>query len=613
MAKYLLKSGTLIVLMVGLALWAPMVSAAGNSANDPNQGSNSPSGPNLPSTPGEFNGFVGQATGLFGGMGAAGSVIGEVLGLLVSQALNITSTENPAIPGLFVLNASNTTTISTQIPLSGGQNGTYYPNYNYFNTSVAQIATDHGVNANQVGYPYCVVSRNGSGYISVNVTVGMSVTVLIWDQDHSLISAISKVISAVQGLKKAQDTAVAAGETQDQINADPAVKTATQNAVSTVLYLLIHINDIITGDELIVVNPITFTTVSANATFGETHTWYVPIWPNGQGQPTNYLMNQSDPLVLQQWGNKAQTDQDQFMHFLVNGSVPYANHNASWGSFSFDLLQIWLKRLYVSIDVSALMNLVSNNGQTGTGQTANPADILKNMDIEFYVIWHHLVGAVLYNTTTDNMIDVNYATVTYGNGTTVLDPNGQPVQRPNATNVEYLIGLRNVQSADWLQPTVSTSANGTSSLSWGVTFENPSIIWVPPGVDPQSYVMANNASATLTYISLGFTFTPGTKYNIIDQNGNPTGVIGQQGQVKLNQAFGAWDNKSAIPNLGLAVVYVSAILHVHFTGALPSKASADASAWNQANENIAPNQTQVTTQNSFTFGTAAGAQIAGNP
>ncbi|MHA1272336.1 MAG: hypothetical protein ACTSQS_02755, partial [Promethearchaeota archaeon] len=84
-----------------------------------------------------------------------------------------------------------------------------------------------------------------------------------------------------------------------------------------------------------------------------------------------------------------------------------------WTTFSFDIIQLWVKNFEIHIDVSEL-------AKASQGEDINTAKIFNGLDMDFYLFSHHLDGAFLYNDTDNNR------QITVENYTVLRDENGDP-------------------------------------------------------------------------------------------------------------------------------------------------------------------------------------------
>jgi len=221
-----------------------------------------------------------------------------------------------------------------------------------------------------------------------NLTVGVAITLLIWDNDESFITAAQKLIDFAKKLN--EETNGGEEEPSDELVAE---------AISVITWLLVHINEIFTGDELFVLNPITWQNMELipQSGFDITKTWY--------DSQDYYIGNGDDHIITAplQWGLMANYSKDSYMQWLLTDFDPTALVSTFWTQFSFDLAQLWIKNFFIQIDVAELTGAVG-------GEEVNVADVFQGCDIEFFLFTHHLAGAFLYDdNNTDSKITVNYA------------------------------------------------------------------------------------------------------------------------------------------------------------------------------------------------------------
>ncbi|GAB4319119.1 MAG: hypothetical protein Kow0069_22530 [Promethearchaeota archaeon] len=494
---------------------------------------------------------IDQALG--GALGAmremsGGETLANVLSLILGQMFEGVKEEKSTLPGTYVFHATETKTqtFPAKEVWSDFEPGTWEEvlwgweleeAFNYYLTTLHPELGEEGI-------PYAVINRTVGDDINITYTIGVDVTVILYDADESFINAVSRIIRALEAAANAQN---------DQ--------EAMEQLVGAFSYFLIHINDVITGDELLVINPTHFENIVVEGTYGEEHLLY--------------YVNSTDsriPIpgdVVAALLADAQAAGDKDLEWVINGGVPLGVHKVGWSTFSFDLLQLWMKRFHLEIDFGPLTEAI-NEGR----EITNPFEIFKGMDVEFYFVSHHLVNPVLYNDTNDNhLIDVWYTNLTYPNGTvvTVEDSSGKtPVKKILSEEVKYVLGLKSVDPVNpWTttEPTVTTGEDGRKQIQWGVSLNNPNITWVPVWVDDESWAWSHpTQQATIDHISLGFTFVPGENIQLNDtETGEPTGMIGKDVKIKLDQEWGAWSDVPAeLDGLDLSVVFVSTLLHFRF-------------------------------------------------
>ncbi len=598
MTDKVLKSTLLVSLILVMAIGAPAMTNAQTGSSELDLAG-------MFSDSSSFSGILGTMAGAFGGFGGAGKVIGQILMILADQFMNLTGTE--LIDGLFVLNATADYVDNSTVFVPGAtQKRTYYADYDIYEQVEPYIEGNLTVTEN-AGYPYCEVSRTVTGTKNTTVTtsVGMSVTLAIWDSDNTLVNTIDRIVKTVQKVYKIMN---------DPASDESKQQAAIKEAVSAIMYLLIHINDIITGDELILCNPITYSSTKVEGNFTETHNWKMSVYDSNGGVVKTLNLNQT---TINHMAVIAEAEENDFMSWLTWIGIPDGKHTIEYGSFSFDLVELWLKRFYVSLDMGALADLIG--GSSESTSSFNPASILKDLDIEFYLIWHHLVGGLFYDDANDNgEIDVTYVNATDANGDVIMN-NGTAVQRPDSSEVTHFIGIKSMSGRIWRMPTIGTDGK---SVTWGVRFLNPVLFWTPIGMSSEDRCGNSTSSATLNYLDLGFTFTAGEDITIKNMDGTDSDVKGKDASVKLNQAFGNWSAvpsslDSSLDGLDFSVVYVSTILHVHFTLQLLQKALGKTTTeeaedvWSEGSGAVANSYSSA--DNSLSFGTAAATGTAAIP
>jgi hypothetical protein len=358
---------------------------------------------------------------------------------------------------------------------------------------------------------------------------------VIWDNDGSFITAVSKLLNFFRQVMDYQFTA-------RQIPME-----LIRDGISLLTWFLIHINDIFTGDELFVLNPITWQrlVITPGAGFEINKTWYI----TGNDMQIDPVVDDSikDDVfmgqnVIDAWNMISQNRKDNYMEWLLtetSGQVA----EAIWTQFSFDLIQLWVKNFEIHIDVAAILNAASGGG--GANPELLIANAFEGCNIDFYLFTHHLAGAFLYNDTDDNeMISANYVPVN-------VDGTSVDVPRSNELTHRLILG-RVMGGFKFDKPEINPN---NKSISWGIDILDANISAVPLGVDLHSFV--NAPQENLGRIHFGFTFEP-----LVDAT-----LGAAHGLVKLNQFFDPWNDpesygtNSNIPDLDLAILYVSTVLH----------------------------------------------------
>jgi len=459
--------------------------------------------------------------GIFGSMGYSGQILGNVFMMLLMQGL-VNFSQKEMLDGVYVLSAFQEYTHSGNNSYSDEKDYYMLP-YEYY------LANNSNVN----GYAYCEVTRNG-GY-DYEVTVGAGVTLVIWDNDNSFITAVKKIIGFFHTLRTYEQTYGFGAEIPE---------TLIKEGVELITWFLIHINDIFTGDELFALNPITWQNMK------------ITPWPNYS--ISKVWMDSNDDIIgggaldtpiadTSAWEAMAAARSDDYMSWLFD-PVGVSLVETIFTSFTFDLIQLWVKEFFISIDVAAILDLLGG----GMGGPVDIAAIFQGLNVEFYLFTHHLAGAFLYN---DSIIPDGSMTVQYED--LPMTVGGVNVSVPRTSEVTHRLVLGSVGDFDFQLPEVST--DGTK-ISWGLDLDTVEISPVPVGVNLDSYL--GTTPDILDYIHFGFTFEP-KKVKIQTANGNSVPVL--NGAIKLDQFFSPWNggagSVNSIAGLDLAIVFVSTMLH----------------------------------------------------
>ncbi len=492
-----------------------------------------------------ISGFSGGFGSIFRGLGYGGNLLGTVFDLLFMQVLtNFSGRE--VLPGVYVLSAFEEKTYNGTRDFSDPKKDYYMVPHEYY-----EGYGNHSGN----GYAYCEVET--SGMYEFNLTVGAGVTLVIWDNDNSFVNAVKKIISFFHRVRPYMEGSMG-GE-------DGIPEELIREGVELITWFLIHINDIFTGEELFVLNPITWQKLEIKTSSGYsiTKTWKVTgdDWHIDNNDQLIELMTIGEhgvngTAVLEHWNNTAQAKQDSYMEWLLTKTDDVGLLETVFTSFTFDLIQFWVKNFEIHIDVGEILNLMGN-----PSGPVNPAAIFQGLDIEFYLFTHHLAGSFLYNdTNSDDKISADYVQVNQsGTDIPVLDEMGDPVEVPHSSELTHRLILGTVGNFDFELPT-----KVGNKISWGLTMNQATLTPVPVGVDLDSYLGASPES--LAYIHFGFTFEP----KFIDMATTDGGTIPVlHGAVKLDQFFAPWNDplapnsNNAIDGLDLAIIYVSTVLHFH--------------------------------------------------
>jgi hypothetical protein len=545
MKKVSTKALMVITLMVASFTAAPMMAGGYDYDNDYTY--DQLGGVDPTTLIGGFGSIFGS---MFRTLGPGGNVLGTVFEMLFFQTLTDFSGKE-ILPGVYAISATQEETYT-------GLRDYTTPRARVYPVPLTYLLGG-GYNVSKDGLPYCEV--NTFGTYQYNLTVGAGVTLIIWDNDGSFVNAVKRIIdffTEIQPYIMSSSNPSTSSPSTSSIGGVP--EELIQKGVELITWFLIHINDIFTGEELFVLNPITWEKleIQTGAGFHISKTWRV-TGADGLDPSTDLTLDLAmggvnADMVLNTWDVTAQSSQDSYMKWLLADAEVVANLTKEFTSFTFDLFQLWVKNFEIHINVGEILNLIG-----GSGGSINPAAIFQGLDIEFYLFTHHLNGAFLYNDTNfDNRVSANYVTVNNSFDQPIL-VDGHPIEVPQSSELTHKLMLGSVDDFDFALP----SKNG-NSISWGLKLNNATITPVPIGVDLDSYLGPTEES--LAYIHFGFTFEP-RETQLATTDGGTVPVL--HGAVKLDQFFAPWNGPLApgannpIAGLDLAIIYVSTVLHFH--------------------------------------------------
>ncbi len=478
---------------------------------------------------GIFEAFTGGFSTLFGQhLGYGGRILGSIFEALFLKDLNLSKYE--MLGSTLVLSANRSHRLprgTYNFDNEGDTRDVYVFPQRYVNMTETEEYTE--LSPTDMGHAYCVVEKHGQ--FDYEIEVGAAVTLVIWDSDRSFITAINKLLNFFRQIFFEGFT----------FNRD-----IIREGISLITWFLIHLNDIFTGDELFIMNPITWQKLDIipGPGFSIDKNWYITMNDSDVGNDLSIetqITNGTE--LLDFWNQTAQSRKDSYTEWLLtptSGNVL----ETFWTQFSFDLIQLWVKNFEIHIDVSAILDAATGGG--GGSPEVIIANAFEGCNIDFYLFTHHLAGAFLYNDTDDSKdISAVYTPVD-------IDPT-TTVNIPTSTELTHRLILGQVLGGfEFVKPYIDPS---NKSISWGINLIDPEISAVPLGVDLNSYLDAPKED--LAYIHFGFTFEPK-----VDRE-----LGAAHGLVKLNQFFAPWNApdgysaKSPIPGLDLAIIYVSTVLH----------------------------------------------------
>lgn len=464
------------------------------------------------------NSFQGGFGSMLGGLGYAGNLLGQVFLLLFHQAYeNFSASE--MLPGVFVLSAFNETSTGLKTNDFGPVGESEIHVLPEFYADLAGLTGDETV--------YCEVTKRGAyDYV---LTVGVGITLVVWDNDHSFINAVKKLFNFFKTLE------------ESDLNGGEIPEDLIREGVELITWFLIHINDIFTGDELFILNPITWQKleITPHPTFEITKNWY---YSNNNIIEAGDVDINASPM-LDDLNATAIANKDSYMQWLLRPTEDIPLATAVWTQFTFDLIELWVKNFEIHIDIAELIDI-------SRGEGGDFAQAFGGCDIEFYLFTHHLAGAFLYNdfAPADGKISVNYT-----DREVFIDDQPKNVSIPISSELSHRLILNSVGNFNFMLP----RKNPDDTISWGILLQNVNISAVPIGVDLDSYLTAPQEHLAYTYF--GFTFDP-------EKNVKGADAVGK---IKLDQYFAPWNGgpvghaNAPIDGLDMAIIYVSTVLHFH--------------------------------------------------
>ena len=268
--------------------------------------------------------------------------------------------------------------------------------------------------------------------------------------------------------------------------------------------------------------------------------------------------------LIADWNFSADGYRDSTVEWLLTLDVDLSLYTAEWTSFTFDLIQLWVKTFHIEIDAAKILSMFTS---ITDGGSVNVAEIFQGLEIDFYLFTHHLAGAYLYNDRDgNNQITTRYDNLTDSNSDIIFHDDGvTPVQVVNSSEVTHKLMLNGVSEFEFIKP----PKVAIDQFSWGLILHDVTISPVPIGVDLESYL--STTPDNLEYISFGFTFKPEIEGNIL------------KAPIKLDQFFAPFNgngiSNSNIADLDLAILYVSTMLHFHLKIDIIGEDPEDPSSW----------------------------------
>jgi hypothetical protein len=478
---------------------------------------------------------LGNIFGMFENLGPSGAALGKVFSVIFKNIWDFQIQEFSGVKHVYLLEA--TTSETHNETWTSDQKEMYFLNNNLYNVSGAD-------------QPYVLLER--SGEIEVTYTTGASVVLLIWDDDDSFVITINKILQSAHNIKEILES----GTSDEQM-----ILNAVGEVVEALVYFFFHINDFITGDELIILNMVTWETYSLNYTAAYTETRTVSIWDD-------WNLDDDVPLTTEiaGWQADAITYDDEFTQAIL-ADPSWANATVS--KFTFNTIQIWLKTFQININVDKMVDLIFDAGNAtidGSGQLNGSyvfSQIFQGFEIDIYIITHSLFGFLAYDDVDlDGKPSVEKASVTE----TVGEQNVTSEFITDSEVEYYFVPEFTNEDVTFIPAAVTApDADGDVGVKWSVRIEGLTMSAIPINNGPETTPDSVN---DLTYLELGFTFIPKLKQEVSgeDFNVDVDEVKMSQSVFKMDQYFGQWSGDMSAfisPDLDFAVVYMSTIIHFH--------------------------------------------------
>jgi hypothetical protein len=527
---------------------------------------------------------IGQIFGLLSGFGASGETLGRVFEMMFMNFQNFSGTET-GVKGMYMMNTSIVMEPQNESHTYTGEPDYYFTpgRYNMKGLGDDPLAKER---------PYMEVTREGT--VEYTKVEGASITFIIWDSDGTLITALDRIIQAFKDLEAAE------AEGTDEAKA----KKAASVVIEAMTYFVIHINDIITGDEIILLSINGFTEYTTEfINYSETIRWRHTH--KGKLNATTDL-DVAYPGWRTEFEEKANQAGDTYMQWmLAQSDIANTNKSVKNTEFSLDLVQLWLKNFEIHINVEALLALLAeaqsvNDGNPPSGDPTGgvaPEDIFKGLDIEVYLLTHHFSQMILFD---DYKFNGTEYTDTVGNGVpdivraSVGEYEGDSVDViVDAELTDYLTFVGS--NFNFIDPIVEGN-----KITWGLETANLDFRVIPFGLKPSDVDETESPVIQMDKFEIGFSFIAekNEKINVEDFNleeaTKPEVTMGSA-TVKLVTEFGKWNDTTVLAGKekDLAVIMVSTILHVHlqmensdFVGDTTDTALMDESNYNSETHKI---------------------------
>ena len=373
---------------------------------------------------------------------------------------------------------------------------TFDGNYSYSDTDVYFYGLIYTGIDTASGDKIYLESNLSVSTLNIDFLQNMSLLTILWDNDKSLINLLRNI-----------DNATTFGD-------DDAVGSFLLNA-------LLHIDQILTGDEMLVIVPTMFWKFDIQLDY-ELINYYI-IDEDNDG-PSNDPKNEYAALnsTIKALINQA-VENDPSLAPLVNSSGAQSISD-SYSNFFFMISEFWAKQIYWGFRIF-------------------PPAFTYNFDL--VLASHRLLGAVLYNDSNSNgLMDVEFKS-----------DNNTGYYYPEVDEAMFSLELINATSCTFGDPIID---EGNKELSWNATLNDPWVRLNPWGVTAEQGLVLNTTKIPIDDTSFGFTFKPQ-----VSQGGQTTSL---KAGLKLDHTIGAFNGTSGLmgdySDLDLAVLYATDVFEL---------------------------------------------------
>ncbi|MHA2010838.1 MAG: hypothetical protein ACTSWG_00595 [Candidatus Helarchaeota archaeon] len=373
---------------------------------------------------------------------------------------------------------------------------THSDNYAFFEPSTYFYGMVYtGVTTSSDKKVYLESSLNISN-LNIDFFQNISILTILWDDDKSFINFLSAVNNATAH------------------NDTDAANNMMWNA-------LLHIDTILTGDEMLIVVPVIYWKYDIDLTYNLTNNYIIDDDDDGPYNDPKYAYNDLPADVKTAISQKVQEDPS--LAPLINSSG-VQTINGSNANFFFLITEFWAKKIFWGFKIF-------------------PPSF--TYDFDLVLAAHRLMGMALYNDSNNNdLMDVNFEwDSSKGHYYPVVDEAKFSLELVDAANCIF--------SAPIIDETAKT-------LKWNATLVNPTVRLNPWGVSSEEGVILNTTEIPVGDTSFGFTFKP--KSSQVGNTKNINAIL------KLDHTIGQFNGSSGLQgkyaNLDLAVLYATDVFEL---------------------------------------------------